>query len=300
MKQATIDLILGMVQMEIEHLNAQINANAVKFRIQFEGICASLEALKQTKVDLDAIFVKTSEGILLDFDRLQFFSKSDGMAELLTNPLLDTETIEEFRWKFLYYETKLEALSLEVQKLQNRSLKRGIQLDELIRNWLHPPDRILAEYRELLQSKRLLREQIREELLQNSNLAKKYVSGGLKQIQQFFRGIEQTLPQNQQLQWQKRESQPYDLLAELKLLHKDEYLFFYCTYSLHRSFQLNATLEDNWHYSKAKENNAVYLESVITWIAELLDIYETETNLVAAKVVAYDKLTDRERVYNIP
>ncbi len=298
MQNPPIDLILGIVQMEVEHLNAQINIRAKNFRMQFEGIRASLDPLKQIQVDLEPVFVFPKQD--LDFEQLRFFSKSDGVAQLLSNPLLDAETIDEFRWKFFYYETKLEALSLEVQKLQNRSVKPGSKLDELIRNWLNPPDRILAEYRELLQAKRLLREQIREELLQNANLAKKYVSGGLKQIYQFFHQTCQSLPQNQQLHWQKKDAQPYELLAELKLLKQEEYLTFWCSYSLLPSLQLYATLADNWQYIKAKGDHSVNLENIITWMDELLVNYETLPSLVGAKLVAYDKLTDKERIYSIP
>ncbi len=297
MSKPPLDLILGKVQMEVEHLNAKINTKTAKFRIQFEGIRASLEPLRQTQIDLEPVFVQPDR---VDFDRLQFFSKSDGVAQLLTNPLLDAETIEEFRWKFLYYETKLEALSLEVQKLQNRSVKPGNKLDDLIRNWLNPPDRILTEYRELLQGKRLLREQIREELLQNSNLAKKYICDGLKQIYNFFFEIEQSLPQNQELKWQKKDNELYDLLAELKLLQEDEYLTFWCSYNLYRSFQLRATLEDNWHYLKATGNQSVILENLITWMEELLENYETSPSLLTAKLIIYDKLTDREKIHTIP
>ncbi|MFN3361378.1 MAG: hypothetical protein ACK421_08140 [Pseudanabaenaceae cyanobacterium] len=303
MKKRPIDLLLGKVQMEMERLTAQINSKAQNFRTQFDSICASLEPLRHTLVDLEGIFVpapRSGESVVLDFDRLQFFSKSDGVAELLSNPLLDAETIEEFRWKFFYYEIKLEALSLEVQRLQNRSVKAGISIDELIRNWLNPPERILAEYREILEQKRALRRQIREELVQNSNLARKYIAHGLRQIYQFFRVIETELPQNQQLRFYKQENDPYPLLAELNLLQKQDYLTFWCSYSLHRSVQLVAVLQDNWQYLKTTGSHSVELQIVLSWLTQLLATYATSNDLIAAKVVIYDKLTDRERVYNLP
>jgi hypothetical protein len=297
MSKPPLDLILGMVQMEIEHLNAKINSTTAKFRLQFEGIRASLEPLKHIHIDLEPVFCQPDR---LDFDRLQFFSKSDGVEQLLSNPLLDAETIEDFRWKFFYYETKLEALRLEVEKLQNRSVKRGNKLDELIRNWLNPPDRILTEYKELLQGKRQLREQIREELLQNSNLAKRYVSDGLAQVHQFFNKIEESLPKSKQLEWNKRDSYPYELLAELKLLEENDYLIFWCSYSLARPFQLKATLEDHWHYTKAIGKQSILLEDLITWIGELLKNYEHTNNLVTAQVSIYNKLTDRGKIITLP
>ncbi|MCS6959646.1 MAG: hypothetical protein RMK91_06305 [Pseudanabaenaceae cyanobacterium SKYGB_i_bin29] len=303
MTKRPIDVLLGKVYMEMEHLTAQIHANSQNFRKQFDNICVSLEPLKHTLLDLDTIFVSSSpspDTTALDFDRLQFFSKSDGVAELLSNPLLDAETIEEFRWKFFYYETKLEALSLEIQKLQNRSVKPGISIDDLIRNWLNPPERILAEYRDILEEKRALRQQIREELVQNSNLARKYISHGLQQIYQFFRDIETKLPQNQQLKFHKSDHDPYHLLAELNLLKKEDYLTFWCSYYLNRSVQIVPSLQENWFYLKKTGSHSVELHTLLSWIKQLLTTYATSTNLINAKLVIYDKLTDRERVYNLP